>query len=140
MLWLSKADVETPVLAEVHLVPMEAHLAATETPAPVEAHLRPEEVHLAATEALLVPTRARQADTAHRRTALVIAEGTGPFLPSMPEAGEIAGHAGATRPVKKSLNASASPSRHRSRGAPQSAVRRSSEMRHEAVAQNRQGR
>jgi hypothetical protein len=44
MMRLSKADVETPVPAEVHLVPMEVHLAATETPAPVEAHLRPEEV------------------------------------------------------------------------------------------------
>jgi hypothetical protein len=34
MLWLSKADVETLLPAEVHLVPMEAHLADTETPAP----------------------------------------------------------------------------------------------------------
>jgi hypothetical protein len=114
MMRLSKADVETPVPAEVHLVPMEVHLAATETPAPVEAHLRPEEVHLAATEALWVPTRARQADAARRRTPLVIAEGTGPFLPSMPEAGATAVHSGATRPIKKSLDASASPSRHRS--------------------------
>jgi hypothetical protein len=57
MLSLSKVDVETPVPAEVHLVPMEAHLAATETPAPVEAHLRPEEMFLTATEALLVPRR-----------------------------------------------------------------------------------
>jgi hypothetical protein len=114
MRWLSKADVETQVPAEVHLVPMQAYLAATETPAPVEAHLRPEEVHLAATEALWVPTRARQADAARRRTPLVIAEGTGPFLPSMPEAGATAVHSGATRPIKKSLDASASPSRHRS--------------------------
>ncbi len=84
MLWLSKADIETPVPAEVHL-------------------------------ALLVPTRARQADTARRRTPLVIAEGTGPFLPSVPEAGATAVHAGATSSVK-SLDAWASPSRHRSRG------------------------
>jgi hypothetical protein len=113
MLWLSKADVETLVPAEVHLVPMEVHLAATETPAPVEAHLRPEEVHLAATEALLVPIRARYADTSRRSTPLVIAKGTGPFLPSMPEVVATAGHAGATRPVK-SLDVWESPSRHRS--------------------------
>jgi hypothetical protein len=98
------------VLAMADLVPAEEQLKATVRLVPAKADLVP-------AEETLVPTRTWPADTARKRTSLVVAEGSGPVLPSKPEAGVTAVHAGATRPVK-GAKALASPLRHASMPTP----------------------